>query len=270
METKRKQIKHHHSGLVLGILLVLLGGILIFVNSDILPKEINRIVISWQMILIFIGIFSFRKHLLPRICVVFTGIFFMIPKLAKEFPDTFSFVGDNFVSAYWPVFLILAGIIVIYRLSAQRCYEKRRLCGKDGTFNCKGSRNFHHQRHRRHYFTDRKPYEINEDFSKVNVFGYGEYIVIDTEFKGGSLTAVFGGIELDLRKAFMPEGDTYLEIEAVFSGITLFLPDNWMVVPQIETVFGGIDDHRYTGAVDSSRRLIIVGSGVFSGIDFKN
>jgi predicted membrane protein len=85
------------------------------------------------------------------------------------------------------------------------------------------------------------------------------------------LKAVFGGIELDLRKAYLPEGDTYLNIEAVFGGISLFVPDNWLLEERVESVCGGVDDSRhFRTQTDTSRKLIINGSVVFSGIEIMN
>ncbi|MDR1886348.1 MAG: cell wall-active antibiotics response protein, partial [Prevotellaceae bacterium] len=79
------------------------------------------------------------------------------------------------------------------------------------------------------------------------------------------------GIELDLRKAYLPEGDTLLNIEAIFGGISLFVPDNWLLDVQVESILGGIDDsRRITDVIDTSRRLIIKGSVVFGGVEIRN
>ena len=51
-------------------------------------------------------------------------------------------------------------------------------------------------------------------------------MVVDDEFKGGTVQAIFGGIELDLRKTHLPEGETMLHIEAIFGGVELFVPDS--------------------------------------------
>ncbi len=243
----------YRTGIVFGILLILLGGLLISTNFGFMPDNINRIIISWQMLLVVVGILSLcKRHLFSGLCLILTGGFFIIPRLAEVFPDTFSCVGSHFIADYWPVLLIEAGIlIVIYWIFApQRKFRK--------------NHTHHHSPH------NKKQFEINGEFSKSNVFGTGEYIVLEPEFKGGRLETVFGATEVDLRKASLPEGDTYLEINAVFSNITLLIPDEWKIISQLETVFSGIDDKRnIIESVDSSRRLILVGSCVFSGCEIK-
>jgi predicted membrane protein len=85
------------------------------------------------------------------------------------------------------------------------------------------------------------------------------------------LKVVFGATEIDLRKTSLPERDIYLMIEAVFSGVVLFITDDWKVESQMECVFSGISDKRCaTETINASKRLVLVGSCVFSGCEIKN
>jgi predicted membrane protein len=268
--------------MITGIIFILLGGLLIAGNVGLVPHDFKKIIISWQMLLIVIGIVSIAKrqtfhfHGLSLVCV---GIFFIIPKVAQVFPAVFSGIdAANFVAIYWPALLIAGGIIMVLRIFIPGTHNQRwhshqryKYChtrfrerrerfgnGKNGWNNDENSEN-------------EEKNSWNGDFSKSCIFGNGRYIVVDTEFKGGSLQAVFGGIELDLRKAYLPEGETVLNIEAIFGGVELFVPDSWLLEVKIESVLGGVDDSRRVSAVtDTSRKLIIKGSAVFGGVEIRN
>jgi len=220
------------AGIAFGVLLILLGGALIGVNFGLLP-DLKHIIISWQMLLIVIGISSIcRRHLFGGLCLILLGGFFMLPKLADVFPDTFPCINDQFVTNYWSILLIAAGIlIVIYGIvmSPKKWQRWNREMGK-----------FRH-----HCSRNKREYEINGEFSKSHVFSSGEYIVLEPEFRGGELKVVFGAAEIDLRKTSLPEGDTYLEIKAIFSGVDLIIPNDWKIDSQIECAFSGIADKRY-------------------------
>jgi predicted membrane protein len=233
--------------------LIIAGSILAGVNLKLIPADIKKIICSWQTLVIVLGIVLLfnRRKTLCGIFMICIGAFFMVPRL--ELPC----VSVDFVALYWPLLLVMAGIIIIVYCLIRRKYPS-----------CSHHHHYHHrfERHKSNY----KQYPVNEDFHKVNIFGYGEYFVIDTEFNGGTLTAVFGGMEVDLRKATLPEGDTFLKIDIVFSGITLFIPENWIIDTQIEVVASGIEDHRVSKPATQGRRLVIFGSAVFSGIEIKN
>jgi predicted membrane protein len=254
--------------MITGVILILLGGLLIAGNIGLLPHDFKKIIVSWQMLLIVIGVVSIAKrqtfhfHGLSLVCI---GIFFIIPRVAKVFPEAFRDVDvANFVSVYWPLLLIAGGILLIISLftkSHHQPWHTHKHChaGFRGNFE-----------NRKNCWKEEK-YTHDEDFTKSSIFGNGKYIVVDTEFEGGTVQAIFGGIELNLRKARLPEGETILNIEAIFGGVELFVPDNWLLEVKIESVLGGIDDNRrITEGIDTSRKLIIKGSAVFGGIEINN
>lgn len=263
MNTKTEKPRN---GILFGIILISLGTLLIVSNVGLLRREFRTLIISWQMLLIVIGTVSiikrhaFHFHGFFMICI---GIFFIIPKIAKLFPATFSGIdAENFVLTFWPILLIVGGIVLILHFPRTHLQRRHRRS------QCKEK----HARYRNEASQENDencPYD--ENFSKTCVFGNGRYLVVDTQFKGGTVQAIFGGIELDLRKASLPEGETVLNVEAIFGGIELFVPDNWLIEIRVESVLGGIDDVRVTSIVeDSTRKLIIKGSAVFGGLEIRN
>jgi predicted membrane protein len=226
------------------------------------------------MLLIIIGISTickrhvFHFHGLPLLCL---GIFFIIPKVAEVFPSTFSCIDRvNFIAVYWPLLLIVGGIILILHIPVSNNWRLRRHYSRYNKRFGNGYGHGHGCFWGNNDFRRKENCSQEENFSKTSVFSNGRYVV-DTEFTGGELQAIFGGIEFDLRKAHLPEGETSINIEVVFGGVSLFVPDNWLIEVKIESVLGGIDDaRRIVETVDVSRKLIIKGSAVFGGVEIRN
>lgn len=61
------------------------------------------------------------------------------------------------------------------------------------------------------------------------------------EFKGASLNAIFGGIDLNLTEAQIQK-DTLINVTAVFGGVDIIVPSNINVKVQSTSIFGGIDN----------------------------
>ena len=107
----------------------------------------------------------------------------------------------------------------------------------------------------------------------VNVFSGGERQIVSQNFKGGKISAVFGGIELDLTKAKLAPGRNILEIAAVFGGATIIVPDSWYVTIEVTPVLGGFNDERklHPGrTMDTESQLVIKGAVVFGGGEVKS
>ena len=248
------------TGLVFGILLILIGLLFIGINFGFLSANVSRVVISWPMLLIVIGIFKlFRLKFFSACLFLLVGGFFMIPLLSEFYPNYFYWVTASFVAVCWPILLIGAGVLlVLHRFFSPKSKWSRFYMSDNYA-------HYYHRGHRKRTGTG--------GFEKNAVFGDGEHIILDPVFTGGEANAVFGGIALDLRKTTLPEGETYLEINAVFGGVVIIVPENWFIEFQTDAVFGGFRDNRVqvSGAnIDKSRKLVIGGSCVFGGGELKN
>ena len=88
------------------------------------------------------------------------------------------------------------------------------------------------------------------------------------EFNGASLTAVFGGVDLDLRKSII-NGDKLIKASAIFGGIEIFVPENVNVKVKSTPIFGATSnkiDRKY----DEKLPTIYVNSFcMFGGVDIK-
>ena len=61
------------------------------------------------------------------------------------------------------------------------------------------------------------------------------------ELKGGSFHIIMGGVELDLRDAIIPEGETDLDFTVIMGGIEIRLPDELDVCCEGTAILGGLE-----------------------------
>lgn len=90
-------------------------------------------------------------------------------------------------------------------------------------------------------------------------------------FRGGELTAVMGGIGLDLRGAKpVPEG-AVIEIFALWGGIELTVPEGWRVELEVVPILGGFEDRtRAAEPAAAAPTLKIRGFVVMAGGEVHN
>ncbi|HEY6914872.1 MAG TPA: DUF5668 domain-containing protein [Paludibacter sp.] len=263
-EVKNSFRSGYTKGLGFGLILMLIGIVFLGFNFGLIPEQLRHVIISWPMLLIVIGVGNyFKRHVFSGTILVLIGSFFIFPRFIEAYPTSFPGFNGDFTHVYWPLLLIAAGILII----------TGRIFGPKwgiNEWNHSHDQRYHH--HRRHHQRDYSQWNSNTDgFSKNSVFGSGEHIVLDPEFKGGELNAVFGGITLDLRRTNLPEGDTRLDVNAVFGGITIFVPSDWYIETHLDAVFGGFQDNRMPKEpLDKTRKLIITGSCVFGGGELRN
>lgn len=231
---------HHHlssNRAVIGVILVLVGLFLVLRNTGFFPGFIDRIIFSWPMLLLTIGVVitigsSERKT--SGIIVMAVGGFFLIPLIFRETFD---------VNVFWPSIFIIVGVIFIF--------TKRKGWHAVSTSS-----------------------QVGDDYiDYVHVFSGGEHQIVSDNFRGGKITSVFGGSEIDLTKASLAQGISELEVACVFGGATIIVPDNWNVKIEVVPVLGGFTDSRKLNpgrSVDMTKQLVIKGAVVFGGGEVKS
>ena len=78
----------------------------------------------------------------------------------------------------------------------------------------------------------------------VDVFGGGEKIIMSQNFKGGKITGIFGGSEINFLNAKLAKGTNYLDLFFMSGGMGLIIPKDWNVKVDVVSLFGGIGDKR--------------------------
>jgi len=87
-------------------------------------------------------------------------------------------------------------------------------------------------------------------------------------FTGGSYTAVFGGLTINLCNVKF-DGDVVINVSAIFGGIDLILPSNVQIVSNVAPILGGIDIKYASSRDPQSRRIIVNGTASFGGVTIK-
>jgi hypothetical protein len=90
------------------------------------------------------------------------------------------------------------------------------------------------------------------------------------DFKGGSAVAVMGGVKIDLRSASISQNDAVIDVLAIWGGVELRVPEDWVIVPQVFPFMGGFDDRTGPKPAGSRKRLIVRGLAFMGGVEVKH
>jgi len=85
-------------------------------------------------------------------------------------------------------------------------------------------------------------------------------------FEGAELTAVFGGVKCDLRKAIIKE-DCAIQVSATFGGITILVPETVNIKVSANGMFGGVSNK--TPVRKDVPTIYISGTCMFGGVGIK-
>lgn len=128
-------------------------------------------------------------------------------------------------------------------------------------------------------FKDTLHTKINKEIKKLNEKQKGENQYCSTfagqninfdnqEFNGADLTAVFGGVKCDLRKALI-NGDTLINCSTIFGGIEIYVPENVEVRVKSTPIFGGVSDKSSHNHNENTPIIYLNATCVFGGVDIK-
>jgi predicted membrane protein len=193
--------------LFLGLVLIVLGLLFFLGNLDL--ADIGNVIVRWwPMILIAIAAYHLaseagRRTWGPYILLAL-GLLFQAIQLDVFDWDVFEYV--------WPLVLVALGVRVMF--------------GSRVSWKGRASRT-----------------STTGDVISVTAFlGSSEQSVISQQFDGGRITALFGGVDLDLRQARLAAGDVILDVTAMFGGVEIMVPTGWRVVVKGTPILGGIEN----------------------------
>jgi hypothetical protein len=103
------------------------------------------------------------------------------------------------------------------------------------------------------------------------IFAGSRRIVTAQDFKGGRVSCVFGGVNLDLTGANMAGNVAILDMSTVYGGAVVRIPTSWEAEVRGAGVFGGFSDHTvHPPNTPDMKRLIVKGAAVFGGVTIRN
>jgi predicted membrane protein len=231
--------------IAIGVIIMMLGVFLLFNNLGYVSSVLYRLVISWQALLIAIGatlVFDRKRdNNNAGIILIFIGSFFLLPRIFDV----------NATGILIPLFIIVAGMFFVI-----------------------------------HATTKKTPKKIFENFDEIpfqkTTVGSGgvvkrEYVFTGSKeqwtygkLKNVEIEAVFSGIELDLTQTELADDikvAAHIKVSSVFSGVTLYVPDDWNITVQKTGVFGTFTDKRPHNAIHSTgnKMVILELEAVFGG-----
>lgn len=224
---------------IVAILLIVAGVLLMLSTFDIVDFSISHYIFNWKTLLIAIGVIvlASHQHRTTGFVLIGLGLVFWLPSITG--------FDIRLSQVFWPALLIGVGLVIISRRGMHNKYNVR--TDADGTM-------------RTDYVDD------------ISILGGGMKRFSSQNFKGGTLTAIFGGSEIDLTAAeIAPEGSV-LDVFTMFGGTKLIVPGHWQVKSDVISLFGGFNDKRHVKpevAVED-KLVLIKGFVMFGGVEVKS
>ena len=113
-----------------------------------------------------------------------------------------------------------------------------------------------------------KPAPGDQIISDVAIWSGTQRRISSPAFKRGDLTAIMGGVELDLRTAGTAGGEAVIDVFVLWGGIEIRVPPDWDVSNQVVAIMGAAED-RSTGTQDARHRLVLRGFVLMGGVEVK-
>ena len=215
---------------VMGFVLAFLGVVFLLDNFRIF--DARSVLAFWPIIFIVVGALKLTQAQRPSGYIVGAGL------LVAGVVLTLTHMGiiDIRWRDWWPVAMIALGLGVIF------------------------------QGHLRHGLTRDVTQDPAVDLTVV--MGGTKLRVDSQEFRGGEITAIMGGVELDLRGASMTHEAT-LNVLVAMGGVDIKIPSDWAVSVNGVPLMAGVED-KSVPPVNPTKRLIITGYLVMGGMEIKN
>jgi predicted membrane protein len=213
------------SALISGGLLVVVGILLLLNQMGVIHHWFN----FWALVFFFVGLLNIVQGGRNP-----WGFVLMSAGVALEL-NQLGYLRIR-LETYWPVFVIVAGLIMVWRAY-------------------------------------RKPVESAGDFSsQLNVFaiwGGGEYRIRSKNFRGGDLVAFMGGFDIDLRDADIEGSEATITVNAFMGGGVIRVPETWAVSMRVAAFMGGHSLKAREGA-QPTKSLIVKGMAIMGGVEVRN
>lgn len=240
-------MRHRHreynaaTQIVIGFCVIGVGLLFLLDNLGLL--DIRYSIHFWPTAFIFFGIVKILQTRSVAGAVVGGGLI-LVGGLMTLHELGFLYLGWN---TLWPLALILVGLSVVFR-----SVTGRRVFDATQTF-------------------ARPPMQSTVDDSVIRVttvMGGFTRRVSTPDFRGGEITVVMAGCELDLRDCSI-NGDAELNVFALFGGIEIRVPPDWTVSLHGMPILGGFEE-KTANPPNGNKRLRVTGSVIMGGLEVRN
>ncbi len=219
--------------IILGLLIVAFGVILTLDNLEYL--DAGNILRYWPLLLVAFGL----ARILGTDCTSsrVSGGIMVVVGLWLTADDLFGVPID--FARWWPMFFVAIGALIVFRaLKGGGPRGPEVYTSTDGAF------------------------------SEVAVWSGKVRRITSPLFRRADLTAIMGGVEVDLRGASTGGQEAVIDVFAWWGGIEITVPPDWAVSNQVVAFMGGAED-KSSGTQDARNRLVVRGFVVMGGIEIK-
>jgi predicted membrane protein len=249
-------MRNSNGRILIGTILMILGGLFFLDNFNFFnfpffyDFNLRHIIFSWHSIFIIIGLVMIVNHRDHFLGYIFIGIGLF--GLLRHFVPFFF---DLDFRDLWPIIILFVGLWLILKRNDRVSRYNHNF--EHGTTSSQAEQQ------------SSSTSELNDSIDDVSIFNTIKKAIHSQNFRGGKATSIFGSIKLDLTNAKLAPGENVLDITCIFGGVDIRVPQDWKVVVNVTSVFGGFDDKRFAGfnTQTSNNVLIIKGSAIFGGGD---
>lgn len=187
----------------------------------------------WPILIILAGVLLYinnPRHYATPAFIVVVGTLFLLDRL--------DVIGDiNVFQVIWPLALVWVGLSILFQGSKTRAPRTE---------------------------------TTKESNTNLNAVLAGlENHVTSPDYQGGSITAILGGVGLDLRKADI-KTKARLDITTFCGGVEIRVPENWRVQVSGTPVLGGWENTAAKPTSKDAPVLEITTTCMLGGIEIKN
>jgi hypothetical protein len=217
--------------LFFGLLLVAVGAAFMLEGADVLDAS-EAIAEWWPTALVGLGVF----HAIDRGRVTTSSVVLVLAGLAL-LVVTADVVGEESWDLVWPVALIVAGVWLAFGWGRRSIRRIPDIATVDG----------------------------------LAVLSSSRVATRSQRFRRGSITAVLGGVTLDLTEAMPEPTGAVVDASAILGSITVLVPRGWVVDVRGIPLLGGWDDTTDRASVGSGApRLEIRALVALGGLEVKH
>ncbi|MBS1271479.1 MAG: Protein LiaF [Candidatus Marinimicrobia bacterium] len=216
-----------------GLILILIGLVFLFENLEII--NLGRIIVDWwPVILIAAGITKLRGPSKGN------GVVLLVLGLLL-LSITLDLINWAQLGGFWPLLLIGVGVYLVLKRQGVSLFATQT--------------------------------EVSDaDYIHANaVFGGLEQNFTSMGLRGGEISALFGGVEINLSQARLAEHQAAINVSAMFGGVEIRVPDDWNVMVTGAPILGDIESKARSGDPNSDSPTVTFHCTVaFGGVEIKN
>jgi predicted membrane protein len=235
---------HHHGhhrapGVVPGLVVVAWGTLLLLRELGVLSSEL-RALDFWPLLLVGFGLSTalggrrLGARLLGLVVALF-GLALLGEKLGWV-P-----VG---VAQLWPVLIVAAGLAILWNGLTRR--HRPRTASSEAV--------------------------SADEVQRSVTMGSLKLLVDSQQFKGGSIHATMGEVQLDLRRAAFEGEEVALDLSLLMSGVEIHVPGHWRVASDVSQTMGAVEDKTdpRPDAAGVQKRLRLRGHVTMGAVTIRN